>query len=452
MIKIVIVGGGSGGTALLPILHEYPEIEVVGVADIRDDAPGIRLAKKLGIPTENRYCALLEQVDVDIVIDVSGSRSVSEDLCARMAKKSVELIEGLSANLLFKLIDERRTREKEALGRLEEQEALYKIGIMLTSSESEDKLLSTILDCATNLTQTPAGSIALYDDSEGCMELVATRGFSKNISLRNSWEIRGGGLTEHILNENTVITIKDLEKFEKAPVGELLKEGVRSLIATPLVADRRIIGILYVDDFVPRDYSAKEESILSLLATQAAIAIGKMQLYEKMKRLATTDGLTGLCNHRNFVKALRKELKRSKRYGHQLSVIILDVDHFKHYNDTNGHLKGNLVLKKVTATMKNAIRSMDTLARYGGEEFAIILPETDREQALNMAERMCQAVERERFPGEETQPRNTLTISAGVATFPADAEREEELLEKADSALYMAKHAGRNQAVLYQGE
>ncbi len=452
MIKIMIVGGGTGGTALLPILHEYPEIQVVGVADIRDDAPGLLLAKKLGIPTANRYCALLERVEVDIVVDVSGCRSVSEDLCARMSRKPVELIEGLSANLLFKLIDERRTREKEALSRLEEQEALYKIGIMLTSSESEDKLLSTILDCATNLTHTPAGSIALYDDTEGCMELVATRGFSKKVFHQNNWEIRGGGLTEHILNENSVITIKDLEKFEKVPVGKLLKEGVRSLIATPLVADRRIIGILYVDDFVTRDFSAKEESILSLLATQAAIAIGKMQLYEKMKRLAITDGLTGLCNHRNFVKALRKELKRSKRYGHQLSVIILDVDHFKRYNDTNGHLKGNMVLKKVTTTMKNAVRNVDVLARYGGEEFAIILPETNREQALNMATRMCQAVEQEEFPGEETQPHNTLTISAGVATFPADAETEEELLEKADSALYTAKHAGRNRAILYQGE
>lgn len=448
----MIVGGGSGGTALLPILHEYPEIEVVGVADIRDDAPGVLLAKKLGIPTENRYCALLEQVDVDIVIDVSGNRSVSEDLCARMARKPVELIEGISANLLFKLIDERRTREKEALDRLKEQEALYRIGIMLTSSESEDKLLSTILDCATSLTHTPAGSIALYDDSEGRMELVATRGFSKSIPLKNTWEIRGGGLTEYILNENVVVTIKDLEKFEKVPVDELLKEGLRSLIATPLVADRRIIGILYVDDFVPRDFSAKEESILSLLATQAAIAIGKMQLYEKMKRLATTDGLTGLCNHRNFVKALRKELKRSRRYGHQLSVIILDVDHFKIYNDTNGHLKGNIALKKVTAAMKDEIRNADILARYGGEEFAIILPETDRAQALNMATRMCRAVEREKFPGEETQPQNTLTISAGVATFPADAATEEELLEKADSALYTAKHAGRNRAVLYQDE
>jgi diguanylate cyclase (GGDEF)-like protein len=449
MIKVLIVGGGKGGAALLPILHDYPEIEVRGVADILEDAPGMQLARSLGLPTSTRYCELLDRVDVDIVIDVSGNQGVSEDLCARMSAKSVELIEGVSANLLFKLVDERRGREQEALSRLKEQEALYKIGIMLASSENEDKLLYTILDAATALTQMPAGSIVLYDESRGRMETVATLGFSESFELKNNWDMREGGLTEYIFNENRVITISDLSKFDRVPVDELLQEGIKSLIATPLVSDRRIIGILYVDDYMAHSFGERERSILSLLATQAAIAIGKMQLYEKMKRLATTDGLTGLCNHRNFVKALVRELSRARRYGHSLSVIILDVDHFKQYNDSNGHLKGNEILVEVTETMKKMIRNADILARYGGEEFAIILPETGKDQAFNTAARICMAVERRRFSGEETQPGKTLTISAGVASFPVDALDEEELLEKADCALYLAKSQGRNRAVRY---
>ncbi len=452
MPKIMIIGAGAGGTALLPILNDYKEVEITGVADTDSSAPGLVLAEKMQIPTSNDFEKLLAIIDVNIIINVSGNNKVSKKLNKIRELRVVEIIEGESAKILFKLVDEKIQSEKEALHRLHEHEALYKIGIMLTSSESEYELLNTIIEWATRLTNTPAGSIALYDNQESCMEIMAVYGFEKDLSSKEQWPIRKGGLTEYILNKNTPVVISDIDKFDLADSSKIKAEGIASLIAIPLVAERTTIGILYVDDFVPRGFSKRDESILTLLSTQAAIAIEKMQLFEKTKKLAITDGLTGLFNHRYFVKCLRNEINRAKRYGHELSVLIIDIDHFKHYNDTNGHLQGNEAIKKVTHAMKEVTRTMDVLSRYGGEEFAVILPETSSDQALQTAKRICKSVEDIAVFGEEKQPLKKLTISVGVATYPQDAVRGPALVEHADQALYLAKHEGRNRVVAYQYE
>ncbi len=450
MPKIMIIGAGAGGTALLPILNDYTGIEVTGIADIDSSAPGLALAKKMRIPTSNDFQQLLAEIDVDIIINVSGNNEVSQELDQIRQLGKLEVIEGESAKILFRLIDEKIQSEKEALHRLHEHEALYRIGIMLTSSESEDELLNTIIKWATQLTDTPAGSIALYDSQENYMEIVATYGFDEKVTSQGQWPIRKGGLTEYILRMNTPVIIRDIDQFELADCSRIKADGIASLIAIPLIAERATIGILYVDDFAPREFSKRDESILTLLSTQAAIAIEKMQLFEKVKKLAITDGLTGLFNHRYFVKYLIKEINRAKRCNHELSVLIIDIDHFKHFNDTNGHLQGNEAIKIVTHVMKEVTRAMDVLSRYGGEEFAIILPETSNEQALQTAKRICRSVEEAKVPGEERQPLKKLTISVGVATYPEDATEGAELMECADQALYLAKRKGRNRAVTYK--
>jgi len=450
MPKIMIIGAGAGGTALLPILNDYKDIEVTGVADTNSNAPGLVLAKKMGIPTSNDFQKLLTEIDANIIINSSGNESVSQKLNETRKLGELEIIEGESAKVLFELVNEKIQSEKEALHRLHEHEALYRIGIMLTSSESEDELLHTIIKWATRLTHTPAGSIALYDSQENTMEIVAVHGFKKDFMAEEQWPIRKGGLTEYILNMNAPTVIKDVDKFDLADTAKVKADDICSLIAIPLIAERTTIGILYVDDFVTRDFSQRDEAILTLLGTQAAIAIEKMQLFEQTKKLAITDGLTGLYNHRYFVKYLSSEVLRAKRYNHELSVLIIDIDYFKNYNDTNGHLQGNEAIKIVTHVMKDVTRTMDVLSRYGGEEFAVILPETNKQQALHTAIRICKSVEEVEVLGEEKQPLKKLTVSIGVATYPEDAARGSALVECADQALYQAKHEGRNRVVVYE--
>jgi diguanylate cyclase (GGDEF)-like protein len=180
--------------------------------------------------------------------------------------------------------------------------------------------------------------------------------------------------------------------------------------------------------------------------TQAFNAMTR-QLREKHEQLlkeTITDALTGLRNFRYFEEALKTETERARRHDRPLSLVIIDIDHFKLYNDANGHEMGNVVLKTASQTIHETLRPGDMMARYGGEEFVVFLPDTDRVQAEIVAERAREVVATCNFPGQQSQPTGHLTISLGGASFPADAQVANDLIGKADKALYQAKNAGRN--------
>lgn len=170
-----------------------------------------------------------------------------------------------------------------------------------------------------------------------------------------------------------------------------------------------------------------------------------------LKELAVRDGLTALYNHRYFQEAFVLEVARSKRYGKQCSLIFMDVDNFKMYNDTNGHPQGDALLKTLAQLMTTHLRICDTAARYGGEEFVLLLPETPKEAALGVAEELRCRVAEHPFPGGETQPLGKVTISIGVAAYPRDGMEAPELLDFADQLLYKAKNSGKNMVVWEKG-
>ncbi len=169
---------------------------------------------------------------------------------------------------------------------------------------------------------------------------------------------------------------------------------------------------------------------------------------EKLKQLAVTDGLTGLYNHRFFQEKLDQEIARAERFGHPVSLCVIDVDHFKAYNDAHGHPRGDEVLKRVAFLLVENVREVDTVARYGGEEFVIILPETNKEHGAQVAEKIRSIIERTEFPREQSQPLGRLTVSVGVGSYPADARLSQDVMDRADEALFRAKAAGRNRVEL----
>ncbi|MCB9651302.1 MAG: diguanylate cyclase [Deltaproteobacteria bacterium] len=168
---------------------------------------------------------------------------------------------------------------------------------------------------------------------------------------------------------------------------------------------------------------------------------------QELKRLATTDGLTGLRNHRFFQDTLEFELKRASRHPHPLTLCMLDVDHFKTLNDTHGHPVGDEALRTLARALERRLRATDIVARYGGEEFAIVLLDTDAAGGLAFAETLAEVVRETDFPGAETQPLGRLSVSIGVATFPSDAADRAQLIRRADAALYEAKRQGRDRVV-----
>jgi diguanylate cyclase (GGDEF)-like protein len=167
-------------------------------------------------------------------------------------------------------------------------------------------------------------------------------------------------------------------------------------------------------------------------------------LNTKLREMAVRDGLTGLHDHRFFQDTLTTELARGKRHGRTFSLLFLDVDFFKRYNDVNGHLAGDTVLKMLAYILRGYQRATTTVARYGGEEFVLLLPETGKEGAMRVADNIRKRVNDHRFPGEEKQPEVTVTVSIGVATFPEDGTDRKALIHSADQALYKAKQKGRN--------
>jgi len=170
---------------------------------------------------------------------------------------------------------------------------------------------------------------------------------------------------------------------------------------------------------------------------------------EDLSTIANTDGLTGLYNHRFFYDCLSNQISQSKRNGTDLSLLFIDIDDFKHYNDMYGHQKGDDVLRTIAAIMKETIRNNTFIARYGGEEFAILLPEIDASLALKVAERLRSAVQEHPFEGQEILPGGTLTVSVGVSSFPSKAKTDADLLKSADDACYRAKFFRKNRVEAY---
>lgn len=173
---------------------------------------------------------------------------------------------------------------------------------------------------------------------------------------------------------------------------------------------------------------------------------------EFYKELSRKDGLTDLYNHRFFHQLLETEISRGKRYNRVVSLIMMDIDNFKRFNDSHGHPAGDVALRQLACLLRRSSRACDFVARYGGEEFAIIAPEASADSARRMAERIREAVAEAVFEGEEAMPGGILTISLGVATFPMQAADKSELVERADQALYRAKALGRNRVVVHGDE
>ncbi len=206
----------------------------------------------------------------------------------------------------------------------------------------------------------------------------------------------------------------------------------------------------YLADAVKHERLERETS--TELLEELRVAHENLRAYaEEIGRLAVTDGLTNLYNHTYFQQRLDEEVKRAERYSFPLAVLMVDIDNFKEYNDTLGHVAGNGLLKELADILKGAVREVDIVARYGGEEFTIILPETDGSAALTVAQRIRRRVEEHPFVGEARLAAARVTVSIGAAGYPSAASNRNELIERADQAMYAAKRDGRNRVALHSG-
>ena len=322
---------------------------------------------------------------------------------------------------------------------------ILNVAQVVVSSLDLDEVLQNILHSAMAVMGMPAGSIALYDENSSQLELRAHAGLSKQFVALDQWRVSPGGLTHEILDRGELFIIKDTEATDFFNNPLAIKEGIRSLIAAPLKIQRRTIGVLYLDDFKPREFFEEKLELLSVLTSFATMSIDHARLHEKTTQLACTDGLTGLYNHRQFKKNFADEVARANRYNKTLSIILFDVDDFKKFNDTYGHPNGDIVLQEMATMLHELLRDCDTIYRYGGEEFVALLPETALPEAVKVAERMRIFVETEspRYLTGITKTHG-VTVSVGVASLPDDGSDTTLLFKSVDDLMYQAKGDGKN--------
>jgi diguanylate cyclase (GGDEF)-like protein len=199
----------------------------------------------------------------------------------------------------------------------------------------------------------------------------------------------------------------------------------------------------------PNSFQTSDVDHAVSFADNIVFAVQRALLEDELKRLAYTDAQTSLYNHRHFQGQLDEEVRRAQRYGRAVSLILLDIDYFKQFNDNYGHPAGDRVLAEMAEVVRADLRTVDIAARYGGEEFVVICPETQRDQAMVLAERLCHRIASTGFISEGGVS-HQVTVSIGVAAYPADAASKGDLVDAADKALYHAKRLGKNRVVAFE--
>lgn len=342
--------------------------------------------------------------------------------------------------------DEMRVNLKETKEDLEyrilQLSTLYEVGKAISSVLDFKKLQHIILETVVKVVKAEKGSIMLLDESEKALTIGVAVGLSEDVTRDTKIEI-GQSIAGWVVDSRQPLFVKNVETDQAFLAIKKKNVKTGTLMCVPLLAKDKLLGALNISKSIPDSFSEKDFELFINLANQAAIAIENARLY----RYAVTDEMTRLYNHRYFQQRLDEELLRADRYENHVSLVILDVDHFKNFNDTYGHPEGDRVLKSVARLIEKSVREIDIVARYGGEEFVVICPEKNGEGSLVPAERIRSAIED--FDLRIDGKRVPLTVSLGVACYPDQTKSKPELIQKADYALYFSKQNGRNKATLY---
>ncbi|MDD5773199.1 MAG: diguanylate cyclase [bacterium] len=330
--------------------------------------------------------------------------------------------------------------------KLLESTVLNEISYLGRTIYDVEKTMSSILSLLQKIIIFDVGLIFLGEEKK---ILICQKG---NLSEKNKELIveRVLGRFNKLMEQSIAKNELNIEFIEESCGKDQGNEGqeLKSFLASELSTRDRIMGILMIGRFIEDGYTDKDNELMRLIVNQTSIVMDNARLYQKVESLSITDELTKMYNKRYMGQVLPQELLRVKRYDRVFSIIMFDIDFFKKFNDTYGHLQGDIILREVSKIARQEIRKMDIPIRYGGEEFIIILPEINLEGAKNVAERIRAAIEKFPFPGEKGTLNVTISLGVGLCTKELVDDNGKKLIAFVDEALYKAKKSGRNRVCI----
>ena len=308
-------------------------------------------------------------------------------------------------------------------------------------------LLNILLQKSIQLLNAEQGSLMLLDRDTSELVVEAKKSVD-NIVQENMRLKEGEGIAGMVLENGGPILVENIEEDPRTRQRNRPRYKTKSFVSVPIKIEGRVSGVLNISDKIKGEvFGESDLNLIESFVTNIAIAIERSLLYkqtEEFKKLSITDPLTGIYNRRHLNSRLSEEITRYNRYKHPFSFLMFDLDRFKEYNDTYGHLAGDNLLKALATTIEESLRTIDIAARFGGDEFVTIFPQTPKVDAIQITNRLKEKVDKAL---SEHHDEMTLTVSMGLATYPDDASSIMELIEKTDQALYLAKKGGGNRVV-----
>ena len=433
------------------------EVPITGViaALVRDQKPCLLPStrqKQLSYYESHSDATATSFIGVPIMEGKNLRGVLVADRLNEFAHSDLDALE-IAAGHVIKLVESEQLFSTVERSKFEHEQFFY-ASSLLCQALTLDQVVETAFDAALAIVDYDLAIVSLYDKSSRrhriqafrvppeCPPMVTSDDLA-NVSFKDN-----AGLVSMVVKNRHYLPAGGERRDLTVPVftKRLKFRGAESLVVYPLISADRVIGTLSLFSRKPRQFRKELRAMLGVTCAQVAVSLQNALMYRQMEKMATTDGLTGLTNHRTFQERFSELLERSKRHERSSAVLICDVDHFKSVNDTYGHPLGDEVLRQVSNILSRAVRKIDTSARYGGEEFALLLDAVDVDGALGLAERVRQEVSD--MVIQSDQGPFKVTMSIGVALFPDHGSTKELLIEKADDALYRAKESGRNQVQL----
>ncbi|PLY04539.1 MAG: sensor domain-containing diguanylate cyclase [Desulfuromonas sp.] len=330
--------------------------------------------------------------------------------------------------------------------RLEQElETLVEVGKALTTQLTLKEVYQVVMSKVSSLLNPSAWSLLILDDATGelCFEIAVSPVAQQLKGVRLP---AGEGIAGYVVEQGEPLLVPDVSKNEhySEKIGEQTGFVTQSIVCVPLKIHDKVLGVIQLLNSMEQgEFKGSDLRILSTIADFAAIAMENARLVDKVRELTITDDLTGLYNSRHFQKLIDYEVERARRQGTEVSLVFLDLDHFKQVNDTYGHLTGSRLLSEVGRTIAANTRKVDHAARYGGDEFVILLPGAGNDNALGMVNSLRKLFRETDFRSDCGQPIN-VTSSVGIATYPTNAKNRRELIRLADEAMYAVKKSTRD--------